>query len=116
LSSRLLILFTLLFLFSAASSLRAEDKPPSGEAVYRAHCVQCHGMQATGTDKGPPLVHRFYHPNHHADITFRWAVQRGVRAHHWRFGDMPKIQGIGPEETEAVIAYIRGLQKKAGIY
>lgn len=109
-------------LLITASGLRAEtesqtvDAISRGEAVFAAHCVKCHGEKATGTDKGPPLVHRFYHPNHHADVTFRWAVDKGVRAHHWAFGDMPKIEGVSKDEVEMVITYIRDLQRKAGIF
>lgn len=112
---RLKLFISTLFLLSA-SSLWAEDSASRGEAVFRAHCVKCHGEGAAGTEAGPPLVHRFYHPNHHADITFRWAVERGVKAHHWNFGDMPRIEGVSKDEVEAVIGYVRGLQKKAGIF
>ncbi len=118
---RLKLFISTLFLLSA-SSLWAQNPAPQadslskGEAVFRAHCAKCHGEGAAGTDKGPPLVHRFYHPDHHADITFRWAVERGVRAHHWAFGDMPRIEGVSKDEVDLLIAYIRGLQKKAGIF
>ncbi len=112
------LLFSIVLL--SASSLWAADsistQLSTGEAVFRARCLVCHGEGATGTGKGPPLVHRFYHPDHHADITFRWAVERGVRAHHWGFGDMPKIEGVSKDEVESIIKYIRDLQKKAGIF
>lgn len=114
--------FILVSALLTASSIHAANPPAStdalskGEAVFRARCASCHGEKAVGTDKGPPLVHRFYRPDHHADITFRWAVERGVRAHHWAFGDMPKIDGVSKDEVELLITYIRDLQKKAGIY
>jgi mono/diheme cytochrome c family protein len=114
--------FILYLFILSASSLHAGSLPASpdtlskGEAVFRARCVSCHGEKAVGTDKGPPLVHKFYRPDHHADITFRWAVERGVRAHHWAFGDMPRIEGVSKDEVELLITYIRDLQKKAGIY
>ncbi len=73
-------------------------------------------MKGVGTVKGPPLVHNIYNPNHHADITFRWAVERGVKAHHWNFGDMPKQGGVKQQEVEAIIKYVRDIQKEAGIY
>jgi len=40
----------------------------------------------------------------------------GVRAHHWTFGDMPKIPGITRDDLTQIIAYIRWLQKQAGIF
>lgn len=111
------------FLFSAAHSFAAEyvvstDKGliARGEAAFNKNCSQCHGPKAAGTGKGPPLVHKIYHPNHHADVTFRWAVDRGVRSHHWFFGDMPKKEGVSPDEVEAIIQYVRKLQKEAGIF
>lgn len=118
---RLKLFISTLFLLSASSlwgqnPATLADSLSKGEAVFRAHCAKCHGEGAAGTDKGPPLVHRFYHPDHHADITFRWAVERGVRAHHWSFGDMPRIEGVGKDEVDLLIAYIRDLQKKAGIF
>ena len=97
-------------------STRLSTSLSTGEAVFRARCAGCHGEGAAGTEKGPPLVHRFYRPDHHADITFRWAVERGVRAHHWTFGDMPKVEGVSKDEVESLITYIRALQKKAGIF
>lgn len=87
-----------------------------GEALFNTHCAKCHGTKAAGTDRGPTLIHKFYHPNHHADESFRRAVVKGVVAHHWRFGNMPKIDGVGSQETELLIKYVRHIQKQAGIY
>jgi cytochrome c2 len=87
-----------------------------GEDAFNSRCRLCHGEKGSGTDKGPPLVHRIYHPGHHSDLSFKLAVQRGVRAHHWRFGDMPRIEGVADEEIEAIIRFIRSLQKGAGIF
>ena len=86
-----------------------------GEEAFNAHCIACHGERALGTQQGPPLVHIIYEPNHHADIAFRYAVERGVRAHHWSFGDMAPLPGVSDEEIEAIIQYIRFLQREVGI-
>lgn len=94
----------------------AAEEGESGRALYEKNCSRCHGVEGTGTDKGPPLVHRVYHPNHHGDASFHIAVRTGVRAHHWRFGDMPRIEGVTGGQTDQIIKYIRGLQKKAGIF
>lgn len=87
-----------------------------GKALFNTHCSKCHGTKASGTDIGPPLIHKFYHPNHHADASFRRAVEKGVTAHHWRFGNMPKIEGVSSQEIDILTTYIRHLQKQAGIY
>ena len=112
---------TLIFIFSLSIFLLLAPAARAGgveggEAAYNRRCAGCHGTGGVGTDKGPPLVHRIYRPDHHADISFRLAIARGVRAHHWRFGDMPGIRGVGPEEAEMIIGYVRGLQKAAGIF
>jgi mono/diheme cytochrome c family protein len=87
-----------------------------GERVFNVHCVACHGERGTGTALGPPLVHIIYEPSHHADAAFFLAVERGVRAHHWGFGDMPPVPGLGRNEVEAVVGYIRWLQRQVGIF
>ena len=88
-----------------------------GRDTFNASCATCHGTDGAGVDgAGPPLVHIIYEPNHHADITFYMAVQRGVRAHHWRFGDMPAINGVSDTEIAMIISYIRELQRANGIF
>ena len=87
----------------------------AGDALFVAHCRQCHGEHALGTDRGPPLVHSVYAPNHHGDAAFLLAVRNGVRAHHWTFGDMPPLPGLGDAEVASITAYVRWLQRQAGI-
>lgn len=87
-----------------------------GKRVFAAQCATCHGKDAGGTDQGPPLVHRIYEPNHHADAAFLLAVTRGVRAHHWTFGDMPPQPQVSPDDVARIVAYVRALQKANGIF
>lgn len=87
-----------------------------GAELFIANCAACHGENAAGSAKGPPLVHVIYEPDHHADFTFHRAVQQGVRAHHWRFGDMPPVAGVSKAETDRIIAYVRTLQRANGIH
>lgn len=88
----------------------------TGQALYATHCATCHGVDARGTDKGPTFLSKTYTPYLHADIAFQLAVERGVRAHHWRFGDMQKVPGISRQEVRAIVEYVRWLQREAGIY
>ncbi len=88
----------------------------SGKALYEKHCAKCHGLGGRGTDKGPPFLDRVYRPSHHADMAFRLAVLNGVRAHHWRFGNMPPIKDVGMAELGMIIRYVRHIQREAGIY
>jgi mono/diheme cytochrome c family protein len=87
-----------------------------GEAKFTANCAACHGVRGVGTKQGPPLVHKIYEPNHHADMAFQRAAENGVRAHHWEFGNMPKIEGVTSGDVEHIIRYVRWLQREGGIY
>ena len=60
-------------------------------------------------------MHEVYEPSHHPDESFRNAVQQGVQPHHWEFGPMPPVPGVQGEDIDAVIAYVRSLQREAGI-
>jgi mono/diheme cytochrome c family protein len=87
----------------------------SGQEAFETYCISCHGAQARGTDQGPPLVDVIYEPSHHPDEAFRNAARQGVAPHHWDFGPMPPVPGISDAEIDAVIAYVRALQREAGI-
>ncbi|WP_342743574.1 cytochrome c [Planktotalea arctica] len=66
----------------------------------RQNCAACHGVNAVGQNGvAPPLVHKIYKPSHHGDESFQRAAAQGVRAHHWRLGDMPAVEGITREEV-----------------
>jgi mono/diheme cytochrome c family protein len=87
-----------------------------GEQKFNANCSTCHGIGGVGTTQGPPFLHKVYEPNHHGDAAFQRAAANGVRAHHWQFGDMPKIDAVKPEDVDKIVKYIRWLQKQAGIF
>ena len=86
-----------------------------GVEPFEKYCMACHGPKGQGTEQGPPLVNQVYRPDHHADLSFHFAVRDGVKSHHWNYGDMKPVPLITPEETEHVIAFIREEQKRAGI-
>lgn len=86
-----------------------------GEKLFDANCAKCHGKNASGTDKGPPLVHKIYNPGHHSDGSFLLAATRGVRQHHWPYGDMPKQPQVTGEQITAIVKYVRELQVANGI-
>jgi mono/diheme cytochrome c family protein len=119
-------LLVLVFCVACESQASKEPAPASpgatpsefqaGEAKFAAHCAACHGPGASGTAQGPPLVHKIYEPNHHADVAFQRAALNGVRAHHWDFGNMPKVEGVTPDDVDQITKYIRWLQREAGIF
>ncbi|MBB95082.1 MAG: cytochrome C [Rhodobacteraceae bacterium] len=87
-----------------------------GKRGFDAVCAACHSENAVGRDgMGPPLVHKIYEPSHHGDMSFQMAVQNGVRAHHWTFGNMPPQNGLTRADVTAIVAYVRELQRANGI-
>lgn len=89
----------------------------TGKRAFDATCAACHGADAAGVEAlGPPLVHKIYEPSHHGDAAFLLAVRNGVRAHHWRFGNMPPQPGLTDAEVTAITAYVRELQRANGIF
>jgi mono/diheme cytochrome c family protein len=96
---------------ASAPAARGQEAP----AVYAEKCAICHGPAASGTDKGPPLVHKVFEPSHHNDESFRRAVLQGTAQHHWTFGPMLPVPGVSNRQIEEIIAYVRDLQRAAGI-
>ena len=86
-----------------------------GRVIFAENCASCHGQDGAGTNQGPPLIHVIYEPNHHGDASFHLAVKQGVRAHHWRFGNMPAVPGVSPDDTTKIIAFVREVQRANGI-
>ena len=86
-----------------------------GKVAFDANCVQCHGKSASGTGKGPPLIHKIYEPGHHGDQAFLMAAKRGVRRHHWPYGDMPAQPQVNGAQITAIVKYVRELQAANGI-
>lgn len=87
-----------------------------GQRGYQAACADCHGKNAAGRNGvAPPLVHKIYEPSHHADAAFLLAAQNGVRAHHWKFGNMPPVEGVTRADVMSITTYIRELQRANGI-
>ena len=87
----------------------------AGGDVFDRWCSSCHGRHAAGSDAGPPLVPRIYRPAHDPDVAFVLAIQRGVRSHHWRFGDMPPQPGLSAREVATLVRYVRELPRANGI-
>ena len=87
-----------------------------GKMAFEAKCADCHGVNAAGQNGvAPPLVHKIYEPGHHGDEAFWIATQRGVQSHHWRFGNMPAVEGLTRADVKMIVSYVRELQRTNGI-
>ncbi|MBO9463190.1 MULTISPECIES: cytochrome c [Stappiaceae] len=87
----------------------------AGEVLFNDNCAACHGVNATGTKSGPPLLNDIYNPGHHPDESFYSAAKKGVRRHHWSFGNMPSQPQVTQDEVTLIIRYVRELQTANGI-
>lgn len=104
---------------SAVSAAVAEPPSPAagltGEQLFNQNCAACHGERGAGTQAGPPLVHKVYEPSHHADAAFLLAVRNGTTQHHWNYGNMPPQPQLTEAQVRLITAYVRVLQREAGI-
>ena len=104
---------------ACSSSSDAEGATPftgtTGAELYAQACAQCHGVELRGTDQGPPFLDRIYEPGHHPDAAFMAAAMAGARAHHWDFGNMPRVEGITEAQVTAIVSYVREQQRAHGI-
>ena len=87
-----------------------------GKTNFDANCASCHGVNATGTANGPPLIHDIYNPGHHADEAFFRAAKGGVPQHHWRFGNMARLPNVTDKQLVSIIRYVREMQEANGIF
>lgn len=110
-----LLVLTVLVAACGGDGGDAAPDPERGEQLFAMNCAVCHGPAATGSTQGPPLVHEIYEPGHHPDELFVRAVMEGVDQHHWEFGPMPRIGGLSERDVEDITAYVRELQREAGI-
>jgi mono/diheme cytochrome c family protein len=88
----------------------------AGRAAFEAVCATCHGTALRGTDNGPPLLHAFYAlGSAHGDDMILAAMNNGAKSHMWKFGDMPKPEGLKAGQDKEVLAYIRAVQAANGL-
>lgn len=88
----------------------------TGKQAFEAVCAACHGVALRGSDNAPPLLHPFYAPGSgHGDDVILAAARAGAKSHMWKFGDMPKPEGLKPGQENAVLAYLRAMQAANGL-
>lgn len=100
------------------------DDPPApgspeqvalGQEVFDQSCATCHGPAAGGGLAGPPLTHEMYEGLTDADI--RAVIEQGKAPENWpRFeAGMTPVPGLSVSEVDAVSAYVRSVQREAGL-
>lgn len=88
----------------------------AGQEAFAVNCASCHGTNAEGqAGIAPPLIHKIYEPGHHSDMAFVMAARNGVRAHHWRFGNMAPVPEVTDAELAGIIRFVREVQMANGI-
>ena len=100
----------------AATEVKIPFSYGKGKHLYDENCSACHGVKLNGSDKGPPLIHPFYKPSHHGDGAFYNAALKGVRAHHWKFGDMPAVKAMTAKKMDSIVPYVRFYQQQMKLY
>jgi mono/diheme cytochrome c family protein len=104
------------FAQEALTAPKLSTQASAGKAVFEQVCASCHGQSLRGSDVAPPLLHPFYVPGSgHGDDIILSAATKGAKAHHWKFGDMPKPEGLKPGQEKDVLAYIRAMQAANGL-
>ncbi len=86
-----------------------------GQQIFNNTCAKCHGENGSGTHEGPPLIHQIYNPGHHSNQSIINAITKGVRQHHWPYGNMPAQKTIGFAQAMAVVEFLREVQEQNGI-
>lgn len=87
-----------------------------GQGLFVANCASCHGPSLRGTDQGPPLLHAWYAAGAgHDDTQVLKVIGNGTQGHMWKFGDMPKPDGVKAGQEKDILAYIRAMQAANGI-
>ena len=104
------------FTQEAVAAPKLAPQALAGKQVFDQVCATCHGTALRGSDAGPPLVHPFYATGSgHGDDVILAAATSGAKAHHWKFGDMPKPDGVPPGREKDLLAYIRAMQAANGL-
>lgn len=86
-----------------------------GGAIYGANCAACHGAALEGTDLGPSLLDPMYASGQLSDDRFRSAVRNGVEETRWEFGPMPAMGGLGDDQIDELLGFVRASQEATSV-
>jgi mono/diheme cytochrome c family protein len=92
----------------------ASDAAPRGRSLYEQNCAACHGTDLRGTEAGPPFLHELYSPTRLPDEVFQSAVLDGIEQKNWEFGAMAPVAGLDRADVQAIMEYVRSVQREEG--
>jgi mono/diheme cytochrome c family protein len=92
------------------------NEPPDAAALFAANCALCHGPAAQGVDdQGPSLLEDRYLADAFTDEAVAAAIRSGVASSDDRWAPMPAFPRFDDEELDAVVGYVRELQRRAAL-
>jgi len=86
--------------------LRLSPLAIAGHALYRKHCFTCHGEEAGGTERGPPLARGGMAAGKFERMTFHLVVRQGRDAPDGQYGSMPGFD-LSFNQIEMIGRYLR---------
>lgn len=122
-SSRLSVVALVVTLAAGAAPVSRWDKVPakdhartnpltanpnvveSGGAIYKEHCAQCHGADATGDGKKKPAL-KSNEIKNATDGDLEWFLRQGDLR-----GGMPSWSSLPQAQRWQLVAYLRSLQQ-----
>ena len=70
---------------------------------------------ADGTARGPDLIRQEYGAEAFDDARILRAVSDGAPQRRWHYGAMPPVTSVAGPEVDAIITFLRELQRAQGI-
>lgn len=92
------------------------SEQPDPASLFANNCAVCHGPAGAGVeDQGPPLLKDAYLVDALSDKAIATAVRHGVASSEERWAPMPSFPRFDDDELDAVVGYVRELQRRAAL-
>ncbi|MFU8839499.1 MAG: c-type cytochrome [Nitriliruptoraceae bacterium] len=92
------------------------SEPPDAAALFAANCAVCHGPAGQGVDdQGPSLLADSYLAGDFPDEDLAAAIRNGVASSDERWAPMPGFPRFDDDQLDAVVGYVRELQRRAAL-
>lgn len=92
------------------------SEPADPAALFANNCAVCHGPAGEGVDgQGPSLLEDAYLADALSDEAIASAVRTGLASSDDRWAPMPSFPRFDDAELDAVVGYVRELQRRAAL-